>query len=878
MNRYIKGIGSIWVGPDTPPSNATNCLWLKQTKDTLSSYQLLYYNINKSLGRWETVTPGYLLFDNLRGIATPSPEFFPIESNDYLAYIGAGKGEYTNFIQDNGKPIVINSDSSIVLLYKEKDSSYWTYKEVECKGHQGLSAYDSAVLGGYSNTLDQFYLDLASIGNKVDKIPGKGLSTNDYTDQDKFQVNTINNKVNKNELTEVAFSGKHKDLLDTTEVDCHPIQSITGLQEELDFLKGSGRFAHLDGNNKVIETANNSDKLNNKSESELEVKLAQQAIADQDGNKFTTTYLKKTDLPKIIKNVEYNNSNGRWIFTFVDETTYNVNQPIANIIQSVQYTKDTKTLTITMWNNQVFNTILDIPTVIYTPEETDSILISIVGDKISAIVKDYISKTEVNALLKTKVDQDDLGSLAYKNNIDYSEVANAPTKLSQFNNDIISEWALALSKPTYTWEEILSKPTQYTPAPHTHTVLDITNLSDNYLAKALKGAPNGIAELDSTGKVPADQLPESGFLTGTDESLGVSYCYRGTDPKTVTITLPEELVGIIGSGESTVSALRYALSLQSTAYYSLNTILIEDAYDDTRNITIDHISSEIKKLVFADAVTKLTPLEFYMVIPTTSSKVLDSFFHLKGVPNYNEISIDSNWSSITLGMESGTPYAIVDMSDGTIAAKNFRTRYIQSTLDISSLFGEGKVLYYRYLGKDPDLVKVPISSESVGLEFFVAYLTATFSTSLLGNLDNSNLSYVIDQTNTTLLSSITDGSNFITKLCKGIDFYVEPINQILSDSVIPVHDTYVKYSDGVNLISGAEGSLPANLSKESLIIEIPNFISFVIRYDSTDSKVKITDYILLRSNKTSKNIWTGSQSEYDGLQSKDQNTIYIITE
>lgn len=371
-------------------------------------------------------------------------------------------------------------------------------------------------------------------------------------------------------------------------------------------------------------------------------------------------------------------------------------------------------------------------------------------------------------------------------------------------------------------------------------------------------------------------VPKSGFLTGTDESLGVSYCYLGTDPKSVTITLPEELVDIIGSGESTVSALQYVLSLQSTAYYSLNTTLIEDAYDDTRNITIDRISSEIKKLVFADAVTKLTPLEFYMVTPTVSSKVLDAFFHLKGVPNYNEISIESNWSSITLGMESGTPYAIVDISDGTIAAKNFRTRYIQSTSDISSLFGEGKILYYRYLGRDPDLVKVPISSESVGLEIFVAYLTATFSTSLLGNLDNNNLSYVIDQTNTTLLSSITDGSNFITKLCKGMDFYVEPINQMLSDSVIPIHDTYVKYSDGVGLLS--EGSLPANLSKESLIIEIPNFISFVIRYDSTDSKVKITDYILLGSNKTSKNIWTGSQSEYDGLQSKDQNTIYIITE
>lgn len=368
--------------------------------------------------------------------------------------------------------------------------------------------------------------------------------------------------------------------------------------------------------------------------------------------------------------------------------------------------------------------------------------------------------------------------------------------------------------------------------------------------------------------------PNSGISSGMDETLGVSYCYLGTDPKSVTITLPEELVDIIGSGESTVSAIQYVLSLQSTAYFSLNTTLINDAYETVRDMTIDRISSEIKKLVFADAVTKLTPLEFYMVAPTMSSKALDSFFHLKGVPDYNVIHIESNWSSISLGMETGTPYAIVDLSDGTIAAKNFRTRYIQSTLAAPSLF-EGKTLYYRYLGRDPDLVKVPISGESFGLEFFAAYLAATFSTNLIGNLDNSNLQYVIDRTNTTLLSSITDGSNFITKLCEGMDFYVEPINQILSDSVIPIHDTYVKYSDGVGWLS--EGSLPANLSKESLIIEIPNFISFIIRYDSTDSKVKITDYILLGSNKTSKNIWTGSQSEYDGLQSKDQNTIYIIT-
>lgn len=94
----------------------------------------------------------------------------------------------------------------------------------------------------------------------------------------------------------MAFSGLHKDLLDTNSVDCHPIEAITGLRQELDSKQPIGSYAHLDENGKVLETANNSDKLNNKVESELHVNIADKAIGDEDGLNIKINYAKKLKL------------------------------------------------------------------------------------------------------------------------------------------------------------------------------------------------------------------------------------------------------------------------------------------------------------------------------------------------------------------------------------------------------------------------------------------------------------------------------------------------------------------------------------------------------------------------------------------------------
>ena len=63
-------------------------------------------------------------------------------------------------------------------------------------------------VGGGSGGITQTQLDNA-LGNKVDKVPGKGLSTNDYTTEDKNKITLVGNKLDKG-----TYTGTAKDLKD----------------------------------------------------------------------------------------------------------------------------------------------------------------------------------------------------------------------------------------------------------------------------------------------------------------------------------------------------------------------------------------------------------------------------------------------------------------------------------------------------------------------------------------------------------------------------------------------------------------------------------------------------------------------------------------
>lgn len=74
-----------------------------------------------------------------------------------------------------------------------------------------------------------------------------------------------------------------------------------------------------------------------------------------------------------------------------------------------------------------------------------------------------------------------------------------------------SNGALYAKKASSVWTYIKGKAdTVYAPKSHTHSISNITNLQttlDSKLNANLKGAASGLAELDSSGKVPSSQLP-----------------------------------------------------------------------------------------------------------------------------------------------------------------------------------------------------------------------------------------------------------------------------------------------------------------------------------------------------------------------------------
>ena len=68
-------------------------------------------------------------------------------------------------------------------------SKYYTCEEIDQRLLQGY--YDDAVANGYTGTLQEFWAMVLSIKNLVEKVPGYGLSKNDFTDELKAKLDSI---------------------------------------------------------------------------------------------------------------------------------------------------------------------------------------------------------------------------------------------------------------------------------------------------------------------------------------------------------------------------------------------------------------------------------------------------------------------------------------------------------------------------------------------------------------------------------------------------------------------------------------------------------------------------------------------------------------
>ncbi len=103
----------------------------------------------------------------------------------------------------------------------------------------------------------------------------------------------------------------------------------------------------------------------------------------------------------------------------------------------------------------------------------------------------YYTKTQADAKFLTE--HQSLENYALKSEIPtsmaWTDITGRPTKLSQFTNDLISSWALAATKPDYSWSEILNKP----------TTLTGFGITDGYSSLSTTGSGNAITGVSGSG-------------------------------------------------------------------------------------------------------------------------------------------------------------------------------------------------------------------------------------------------------------------------------------------------------------------------------------------------------------------------------------------
>ena len=110
---------------------------------------------------------------------------------------GTEKTPNTSGVVDLGTVITSHQDISGKLDKTEASSTYLTKTDASNtylgKNDKAASAStaDKATQDGNGNTITATYATKTELNNKVDKVSGKGLSTNDFTDEDKRILGTI---------------------------------------------------------------------------------------------------------------------------------------------------------------------------------------------------------------------------------------------------------------------------------------------------------------------------------------------------------------------------------------------------------------------------------------------------------------------------------------------------------------------------------------------------------------------------------------------------------------------------------------------------------------------------------------------------------------
>jgi len=126
-------------------------------------------------------------------------------------------------------PVLLEGEEAVVLVSEATDSKPAVVMTKFGDGVSNFSElpYSSAKQDAEGNNISATYATKSELSNKVDKVNGKGLSTNDYTTAEKNKLSGIEANANNYShpashpasmitgLADVATSGSYKDLSDT---------------------------------------------------------------------------------------------------------------------------------------------------------------------------------------------------------------------------------------------------------------------------------------------------------------------------------------------------------------------------------------------------------------------------------------------------------------------------------------------------------------------------------------------------------------------------------------------------------------------------------------------------------------------------------------
>lgn len=114
-------------------------------------------------------------------------------------------------------------------------------------------------------------------------------------------------------------------------------------------------------------------------------------------------------------------------------------------------------------------------------------------------LSNYYTKVELDSLIPTKL----------------SELENDEDFISEEVDPTVSAWAKEVNKPEYEWDEIVDKPSSFTPSSHIHPISEIINLQDSLSVKLNKSE---ISTVGFTGEY-SDLLNQPGLFDGDYNSL-----------------------------------------------------------------------------------------------------------------------------------------------------------------------------------------------------------------------------------------------------------------------------------------------------------------------------------------------------------------------